>query len=304
MKKITLLLFIILFIFSISAEADRGSIPFIAGVYIFEPSQDALIAWNGKEEILILSTELYASEKTKVLQVLPLPSEPEIKESSRGLLRRANEFLFMKELNSFSQPGFRSSRSDTMPGGEVKDEIVIGSHDVSVVEVKNQVAFIDWVNNHLKEKGEDNPIIPTELQQSINNYIDQGYNFFVFDTIEVKAEAEFNEAISYKFKSDLLYYPLEITKSDQGVSDIRLILISDQNLVNYSGIAADRINVLAGPIQLAYEELYYISPKLADLFYNENRKNNFTLNEIEISTWQIIDDLSNFDDDLLVSGQQ
>jgi len=35
-----------------------------------------VIAWNGKEEILILSTDLHASQETKVLEVIPMPGEP------------------------------------------------------------------------------------------------------------------------------------------------------------------------------------------------------------------------------------
>jgi hypothetical protein len=41
-------------------HADRGAIPFQPEVTIFEPTQRALIAWNGEEEILILSTDLRA----------------------------------------------------------------------------------------------------------------------------------------------------------------------------------------------------------------------------------------------------
>lgn len=44
------------------------------------------------------------------------------------------------------------------------------------------------------------------------------------------------EAISYKFKTDEIYYPLEITKPDHGVSEISLLVLTDQNLINYNGI--------------------------------------------------------------------
>ncbi len=54
------------------AQADRGAIPFQPEVTIFEPTQRALIAWNGEEEILILSTDLRASRATKVLEVIAM----------------------------------------------------------------------------------------------------------------------------------------------------------------------------------------------------------------------------------------
>ena len=69
-------------------HADRGSIPFDPGVRIFEPNQRAMIAWNGQEEILLLSTDLRASQPTKVLEVIPLPAEPEVKKGDRVLFSK------------------------------------------------------------------------------------------------------------------------------------------------------------------------------------------------------------------------
>ena len=58
--------------------ANRGLVPFMPWVDVFEPQQRALIAWDGYEEILILSTDLYTSETTQVLEIMPLPSEPSV----------------------------------------------------------------------------------------------------------------------------------------------------------------------------------------------------------------------------------
>jgi hypothetical protein len=67
-----------------SAQADRRAIPFRPGVTIFEPTQRALMAWNGEEEILVLSTDLRASSATKVLEVMPFPTEPRVKKGDGG----------------------------------------------------------------------------------------------------------------------------------------------------------------------------------------------------------------------------
>jgi len=63
MKRI---LFIVSLLLPLAAVADRGSIPFKPHVQVFEPNQRAMIAWDGHEEILLLSTDLSASEPTKV----------------------------------------------------------------------------------------------------------------------------------------------------------------------------------------------------------------------------------------------
>lgn len=299
MKKTIILLFIILLFLPTHALADRGSIPFIEGIQIFEPNQDALIAWNGEEEILILSTELYASEKTKVLQVLPLPAEPEVKKSSRDVLKRANEFVFDGLFTELKQPVLRNSEPQ-IPAGEIKEEVVIGSHDILVVKVLNQDYFVSWVNNYLKDKGESSPQIPESLKNTIKNYISRGYNYFVFDTIEVGPEPEINQAISYQFKSRELYYPLEITKSDHGISEISLLVLTDQNLVNYNGIEQSRVKEKTPSVKISYGEAAYISNNIAELFIKDINDLEKEDKKLKLLNWSIKDNLANFNNDLLV----
>ena len=96
MKPISLisfLSFVVLICIHIHLYADRGSVPFEPHVQIFEPNQRALIAWNGSEEILLLTTDLYASESTKILEVLPLPSEPVVEEGNIEVFRKATELI-------------------------------------------------------------------------------------------------------------------------------------------------------------------------------------------------------------------
>ncbi|RLF61550.1 MAG: DUF2330 domain-containing protein, partial [Thermoplasmata archaeon] len=62
-------------------SGDKGMVPFNPLIQIEENAQNAIIAWNGTEEVLILSTDVTSSESTLVLELLPLPSNPlEVKE--------------------------------------------------------------------------------------------------------------------------------------------------------------------------------------------------------------------------------
>ena len=56
------------------ARADGGMIPWPPQVSLREAGQKAIIAWNGTEEALILSTDVRSSESATVLQFVPLPS--------------------------------------------------------------------------------------------------------------------------------------------------------------------------------------------------------------------------------------
>ncbi|MBN1607417.1 MAG: hypothetical protein JW940_12335, partial [Polyangiaceae bacterium] len=105
-----------------TAEADRGSIPFKPHVQVFEPTQRAMLAWSGQEEILLLTTDLNASEPTKILEVMPFPSEPKVKKGDTETFRRATDLINTK-LAMPRPTGRNGGRSRSAPahkpGGEI-----------------------------------------------------------------------------------------------------------------------------------------------------------------------------------------
>lgn len=60
--KIAIRLLVILLLLTLVSSADRGLIPFPGHVRIDESGQNAIVAWNGDEEVLILSTDVKSSE--------------------------------------------------------------------------------------------------------------------------------------------------------------------------------------------------------------------------------------------------
>ncbi len=136
------------------ALADCGGMPFVPGVQLFEPNQRAAVAFNGEEEVLLLSTDLRASEKTKVLEVLPLPSEPKVSKGDVELFRKAttliNTRLGLKNPASWGMGGMGgmgggASRGGPPPAGIVTLQERIGAHDITVTKVVDRKGFIDWV---------------------------------------------------------------------------------------------------------------------------------------------------------------
>ena len=85
--------------------ADWGGIAFNPRAAICEPNQRAVIGFNGREEILLLSTDLRASEPTKVLQVLPLPSEPQVAKGDFNFFVKATDLINRKLGRSRPKPG-------------------------------------------------------------------------------------------------------------------------------------------------------------------------------------------------------
>jgi hypothetical protein len=68
--------------------ADKGGIP-LAKVDVTEPYQSALIAFNGRTEVLYISSILRPAAKTKLIEVLPLPSEPKAEAADARVIERA-----------------------------------------------------------------------------------------------------------------------------------------------------------------------------------------------------------------------
>ena len=67
------------FILSITISpvvADRGVIVPSIDIPVFESEQKAIVAWNGSVETMIISTDVYATENSTALEILPLPSYP------------------------------------------------------------------------------------------------------------------------------------------------------------------------------------------------------------------------------------
>lgn len=267
--------------------ADKGSIPFNANITIFEPNQRAVIAWNEKEEILILTTDLHASDSTNVLEVIPLPSEPLVKKGDIEVFTRANKLINLK-----LQEVLKGRSEAKESAGEITFHEKIGAHDISVTRVLNKEKFIKWVQDYLKSAGVENPKIPEPMKEVIGEYLNENFTWFVFDVISLNKEIKTNEPIQYRFKTDFLYYPLKITKVENGSTSIDLIILTPKLLSNFIGIPISQVNLLHQPLSITADELNFISKDIDSLLGHQNN--------MKLRIWRIQGELSAFDNDLIV----
>jgi len=277
--------------------ADRGVIPFFPNVRIFEPRQNAVIAWNGEEEILLLSTDLSASQKTKVLEVLPLPSEPNVTAGDIEVFHRATHLINLKlahQRRSGVTTGSQQAAKDLESAGEITFHEKIGAHDISVTHVINSQRFVEWVDNYLKSKEVDNPVIPDEMKTVIKEYLEEGFTWFVFDVVELDEQLRTNDAIQYRFKTDFLYYPLKITKVQQERTTIDLLILTPKLLSQFEGIPQKSIILRHDPIVVYKNELKWLSEDMYGLL------SDFKYTRLRI--WRIHGQLKEFDKDLIVKG--
>jgi hypothetical protein len=278
---------------TVSAVADRGSVPFKPGVKIFEPNQRAMIAWDGSEEILLLSTDLQASEPTKVLEVIPMPDEPKVKKGDVEVFRKATEMINRK-LRAAAPKSAGRSRTPPAPAqeaGEVTFHEKIGSHDISVTRVMDAAGFVEWVEKYLKGAGAESVAIPPILKQSVDAYLKEGFGWFVFDVVSLDDKPKTNEAIQYRFKTDRLFYPLKISRTGSGETRIELLALTPRLLTRFEGIPSDAVKLRHEPIAITSAELASLSPDMDELLKHRE--------DMKLRIWLIEGDLTSFDRDLV-----
>ena len=209
--------------------ADRGAISFLPGVLLREPRQQAVLAWNETEQILVLSTDLSASQETRVLQVMPFPSEPQIAEADVRIFRQLHQIAW----SSFDRSpplalrgGALTEGPQVQPPGEITFHERIGSHELFTIRADRLDGFVDWVHGRLRDLGVDQPTIPSVLRRSVEDYIREGYRWFVFDVVDLSPELRTLEAISYRFATDALFFPLKISRTGHGETDITLYVLT------------------------------------------------------------------------------
>jgi len=242
------IVFLLLVLFSVSSVyADRCMIPVSPEVSVYEPGQKAILAWNGEEEILILSTDVTSSSETLVLELLPLPSEPEVEAASFQSFEEIQKLIWDEGMNQLMYPSEDGARSGSV---EVVFHEEIGAHNITVVRATDAVELVDWIEDFLKANGVDETVSLGDFEPIVKDYMGRGFRYYVLDLITVTSDERSVDPILYRFNSDFLYYPLVITSPVPGETDIVLFLLAEGKVDNdYQ------------PLQIAYYQIIGESPK-------------------------------------------
>lgn len=289
---ISLILLIPSFIF-----ADGGMIYWPPDVYLDQSAQNAIVAWNGKQEIIILSNDVKSDAQATVLRIVPLPSNPsEIKEGSFDFFEKLVEIM-NKKLDKIREE-FRAlgkGAKAPAPGIEITFQKKIGAHDITVVKVSDLSVFLDWVTEFATEKGLKVKEVSSQFKEGVKNYLKRDIKYFVFDIIDTKGE-ESIKPIIYKFDSDYLYYPVlisGISEISESRAKIRVFFISKEKISDRKYWHPFWQGYFGYPIELTLEELKEINEDVANLF-NSN---------VKVITFDYYNFLKDFKKDLIFYPQ-
>lgn len=203
------------------SSADTGGIPLDPDITFDETAQNAIIAWNGTVECLMLSTDLRSEVSGRLMEVLPLPSAPyDIKMASTDSFVTITSLFNEKmdrlqiEKESLSLSGSYASAGggvDETSGVKIVFSETAGVHNLTVVLVESQKHFLGWAKAFADSQGVSNLTINERFNASIGNHLSRDIRFFVFDVIDLSAGTASVEPVSYFFNTTYLYYPMNIT---------------------------------------------------------------------------------------------
>jgi len=270
--KLACIGFFVLLLVVPSASADRGMIV-PPGTSVYEPGQKAIVAWNGEREVLILSTDVYGSDNTWALEILPLPSEPTVEAGKFDSFIAVQDLLLRYVGDMYSQRGYGKAGLENAPQLEVIFHEQIGAHDITIpMPPNNAQELINWAENFLGARAQG--ISWGKLENLATVYIQRGIKYWVFDLIDLSDYTKSHEPIVYTFESDFLYYPLEISSLASGTTEITLYTLTsdkpDARSVQEAGFRTLSLEVGGDNFPLEFEvgknDLQHISSGIAELF--------------------------------------
>ncbi len=270
MKKVFALWLFFIFFLSGKAMAN-GAFFGPPKVSIDDAGQNAIVAWDGRKEVLILSLETKTSASTPILHAFPLPSSPEIKAGDLSSFAKLTQTINRKLAFKWNAEKNRSGAlySAEYPGVEVTLHETIGAHDVTVVKIADADHFVRWANDFAVKNGLDSIAFPASFKETVQDYLNRGFTFFVFDIIPSGQEVKSVSPLVYSFETKQLYYPLKATAASQAghaSSLINLFLISrrriDPDLLHHLQLWPSYDYI----IRLTKAELAQVHPDLLRLF--------------------------------------
>jgi hypothetical protein len=278
----------------------------------YEDIQQAVIAWNGKEELLVLTTRQTPKVKhdAAVISFLPLPGKPfNITGGNPNLYDKLSKKLYQladTQWDNWYQKwkGGRGSKAF-----EVLMKKQIGSHNIVAIKVidKDIDAFYESLHQYIVSNfGEDAAaFIPEDGKKVFEHYIkERDFQYFAVDFQEIKADGKpkEKEAIAYCFESPSLFYSLYISRLGGGneKTQVQLATVMPDTKIKLAGYKEESLYAdSTPPLTVRSSDLRDVDKDLAD-FMSKTNKNDSFLGMV----WIITGELNSFNQDFIIEPKK
>ncbi len=239
-----------------------GDVAGLGDALVSEDRQQAVISWNGKQQILILTTneKLLTKHGTAVLHFMPLPGKvKDIYRADKDTFNKAKKLVRDK------------LRLEGVAGLGIFMEKTIGAHNIFVWRIDDPKEFEGRVQRYVLKrfgKGARAHLTPRMLKV-MGSYYKRGFRYFAFDMVLMGTSNTTKEAIGYHFESGGAYYPLVISSAAAtGRTLVDMVVFSKGELTPVRKVeGAKRMRVLGNrSVPISYAELAGVDRRMAGLF--------------------------------------
>lgn len=249
--------------------ADRGMIAWPPDVQLNQKAQNAVVAWNRSKEVIILSSNIESDSTTTALEIMPLPSEPRVKQGSFEIFEKMTNII-KEKLERARREGVGLKKGDQ--GVEVVFEKEIGAHEITVVKVNELSKFLEWIKEFTERKELETKELSSNLRSGILNYLKRDIRYFAFDVIKGNKKQSI-EPLIYSFESDYLFYPMlvsGVSEISESRAEINLFLVTPPRAkipdIPHSYYEHYWFSNYGYPVEFNQNELEEVSEEISKLF--------------------------------------
>jgi hypothetical protein len=189
-------------------------------VDVFQPSQKAVIAWDGATETLTIQTK-YEGPAEEMVWLVPVPAEPEVEKGNPGVFdemsqRTQEPYILYTEFEGGDAGG---------SGGAAALEWRrrIGAYDVALLKPVGGQTVLEWLE--INEFG-----VEPEAKPILNSYIDRGWwvvasrihKDALAPSVQERLAKGTIEPLKFTFTTRQCVYPLHLTSLAAGPVEVLL----------------------------------------------------------------------------------
>jgi len=120
---------------------------------------------------------------------------------------------------------------------------------------------------------------------------DTARDTIAFDVVSLESKFRTLEALQYRFPTSALFYPVKISRSNQGQTALELLVLSPTLLRTFSGIPRSQIQLRHEPVSLTSAEVRSLDKGMDELL--DHRE------DVKLRIWLVEGDFGSFDRDII-----
>ncbi|MEF8847355.1 MAG: DUF2330 domain-containing protein [Candidatus Paceibacterota bacterium] len=276
---------------SILTYPDIAPVPPDPEVEVKADGLKAVVAWDGEEELLVVSTEMSVSRASKVLRVFPLPAKPtELREMKTPVFVNL-ESLLEKRISLERGVGEKKDKVHNDKGHltalNIGTEYQIGPHRITFIKAQDSKSLISKFRKYFKELG-SNWIINTEIESIFESYLNEGVKFFALDLVNLTKKSQAVSPVQYRFPAENFFYPVASSSLVQGRVQMDVFVFTQNPLENQASSVLSRSRFYH---YLKERETLKRTEDLAESFYKEKFELERKMRAAIFKAWQK-DDIS------------